>query len=556
MSKIHVTQIKRVLDDLYSGLIEIDPNKNDQDQKNIFYTQSLAAYAVRMLSNATIIESVDAVTDGFGDNGIDFIHIDNESKRLIIGQTKWTHEGQKSPELGDILKFIKGFNELINGEYDGFNKKIKDLSDEIEGLISDSQCKLIAAIVYSGSQPISKEIQKELDNLKQDYNDISEILEYKVIDLKKIYQSIPYIGQGFPITANLSINNYGKIEEPYKALYGKVDASEIYNLYQEFGEFLFEKNLRKFISDSNINESVQTTLVESPEKFWYFNNGITVLCNTLNGAPKGANSKSGIFTLEGINIVNGAQTVGNIFRAKERGADISKASVMIKVISLDECEDDIFADEITKSTNSQNRILSKDFITLDNVHKRLYKEIKLYNYKYLYKTGDIQDSNESSFSFETAAISLACANENIRYAMLAKTSVGKLWEDINKPPYSVLFNSKTTGLRVLRSVQISTLVEKELDKIGWVYGKLPQHSNRFILYMVFCYLPKNKFDDPDFQFNIYEESISKNFRSFFTSIKQLMDKLYPSAHIYHFFRNGSKCAYLKTEILKTIQNPF
>ncbi|MNW26286.1 AIPR protein [compost metagenome] len=556
MSKIHVTQVKRVLDELYSDLIEIDMNKNGHDQKSIFYTRSLAAYAVKMLSNATNIESVDSVTDGFGDNGIDFIHIDNESKRLIIGQSKWTHEGQKSPELGEILKFIKGFNDLINGELDSFNKEIKELSNDIEDLVSNTQCKLIAVIVYSGSQPISKEIYKELENLKGEYNNISEILDYKVIDLKKIYQSIPYVGQGLPINANLSINNYGKIEEPYIGLYGKVDASEIYNLYNEFGEFLFEKNLRKFITDSSINESVQATLVESPEKFWYFNNGITVLCNKLNGAPKGANSKSGTFTLEGINIVNGAQTVGNIFKAKERGADISKASVMIKVISLDECEDDIFADEITKSTNSQNRILTKDFITLDSVHKRLYKEMILYNYKYLYKTGDMKDSNESSFYFETAATSLACANDNIRYAMLAKTSVGKLWEDINKPPYSTLFNSKTTGLRVLRSVLVASLVEKELEKIEWMYGKLTQHSNRFMLHMVFCCLPKEKFDDPDFQFNVLEESISKNFKSFFTSVKHRMDILYPSAHIYHFFRNGSKCSHLKTDILNNIQNPF
>ncbi len=556
MSKIHVSQIQKVLKDLFEGKIDIDPQKSEKEQTDLFFTKSLAAYTVKMLSNASVDESIAAITDGFNDNGIDFIHIDHDTKQLLAGQSKWTYDGQKSPELGDILKTIKGFNDLLDCRFEKFNDNIRELGPEIESAISDTECTLLLAISYLGAQPISKEIIDSLNELKEKLNDISDVFDYKIINLSKIYQSISYVGQGLPINVNVNINNYGKIDEPFKALYGCVDAMEIFNWYNDYGTFLFEKNLRKFISDSNINNTVQSTLSNNPEKFWYFNNGITVLCNKITQAGKGANQKNnGTFSLEAINVVNGAQTCGNIYRAKMSGSNISNASVMVKIISLEDCENDIFANEITKYTNSQNKIENKDFVTLDAIHERLYKELRLSDIKYLYKTGDKLENGENGFSFEEAIIALACANDNIRYAMLSKTSVGKLWESVDRPPYTLLFNSKTTGLRVYRSTQILSLVQTKLSKLNW-YGTLSVHSNRFILHMVFRYIPVEKFDDPDFRFEQYLQSINNNFDNFFGTVKKEMDALYPNAHVYHFFRNGTKCAELKNKILQKGLRPF
>lgn len=556
MSKIHVSQIQKVFKDLFEGKIDIDPSKSEKEQADLFFTKSLAAYTVKMLSTATVDESISAITDGFNDNGIDFIHIDHDTKQFLVGQSKWTYEGQKSPELGDVLKTIRGFNDLLDCKFEKFNDNIKELKPLIESAISDTGCTLLLAISYSGAQPISQNIIDSLNELKEKLNDISEVFDYKVINLSKLYQSISYVGQGLPINVTVNIDNYGKIDEPYKALYGCVDAMEIFNWYNDYGTFLFEKNLRKFIFDSNINNTVQNTLLKYPEKFWYFNNGITVLCNKITQAGKGAHQKNiGTFALEAINVVNGAQTCGNIYRAHLSGSDISNASVMIKIISLEDCEDDVFANEITKYTNSQNKIENKDFVTLDVIHERLYKELRLSGIKYLYKTGDKLENDEEGFSFEDAIIALACANDSIRYAMLSKTSVGKLWESVDKPPYTLLFNSRTTGLRVYRSVQILFLVQTKLSKLNW-YGTLPIHSNRFILHMVFHYIPVDKFDDPDFKFEHYYQSITSNFDDFFRAVKKEMDALYPNAHIYHFFRNGAKCADLKNKVLQKITRPF
>lgn len=556
MSKIHVRQLESLLKEMYDGLIVVNSKLTEAQQRDQFCTRSLAAYSVRMISNCSKEESAQAITDGYNDNGIDFIHINPETKKLILGQSKWTHSGEKSPEYGDILKFIKGVEALIECNFEEFNKDIQKLSSDIENIVTDSECEIIIVIVYSGKQPISEVVKKELEKMKSTYNDINDVLDYQILDLKKLHDSIPYTGQGKPIEMSIKIHHFGKIDDPYRAVYGKVNALEISQWYSKFGEYLFDKNLRKSLSDSNINEQVQKTLIESPENFWYFNNGITLICNEITQVIKRAKQRDlGEFLLKGINIVNGAQTVSNIFKAQEKGADISDAYVMTKIISLEDAEDETFSSNITKYTNSQNRINSKDFITLDPIHKRLLKDLQLYGKHYAYKTGDIITNPDAGFTFETAAIALACSNDNLRYSMLSKTSVGKLWDDITKPPYTLLFNSKTTALRVLRSIDVFKCVEQQLAQFSW-YGTLSTHSNRFILHMVFQYMPVNKFDDPDLDFELHLKSISNNFKLIFESMKKTMDHLYPNAHVYHFFRNGGKCQALKDELLENLTDPF
>ena len=67
--------------------------------------------------------------------------------------------------------------------------------------------------------------------------------------------------------------------------------------------------------------------------------------------------------------------------------------------------------------------------------------------------------------------------------------VGKLWEDITKSPYTILFNAGTQALYMWRAVEIMRAVEMELKAFqSNNEGKsklIATHGNRFILHMVF-----------------------------------------------------------------------
>lgn len=79
------------------------------------------------------------------------------------------------------------------------------------------------------------------------------------------------------------------------------------------------------------------TLNNSPELFKYFNNGISILCDSINKtAFGGTNTDLGIFGCTNIQIVNGAQTVGTIGEFyKNPQQNSPNAEVFVKIISLE-----------------------------------------------------------------------------------------------------------------------------------------------------------------------------------------------------------------------------
>jgi hypothetical protein len=79
---------------------------------------------------------------------------------------------------------------------------------------------------------------------------------------------------------------------------------------------LFSQNLRKSLGTTGVNEQVADTANKEPEHFWYFNNGVTALCESVRKTARGATSRTyGNFTLMGVSVVNGAQTVASLSRA-------------------------------------------------------------------------------------------------------------------------------------------------------------------------------------------------------------------------------------------------
>jgi len=89
--------------------------------------------------------------------------------------------------------------------------------------------------------------------------------------------------------------------------------------YTEHGDRLFEQNIRKSLGLTRVNQELVDTLVTSPGDFWYYNNGITVLCDSTERYQASRATYSPIdLILKGASVVNGAQTVAAIHEAMQR----------------------------------------------------------------------------------------------------------------------------------------------------------------------------------------------------------------------------------------------
>jgi hypothetical protein len=490
MSKLHVNHIKAAVEKLFAGKVDIsDMSQKPQTEKEkVFLSRGLAAYALRVLASVDFDIAAKSITDGYDDNGIDAILFDRNEKILYLVQSKWFESGQGEPENGDVKKFVAGVRDLIETKLDRFNDKVKVKEAEIIEALSDANVKIRIAIAFTG-QSLSRHNKRDLDDLKKELNDPSDLVNYYVFSLKELHKSLTGSVDGKPIVLEVALSNWGQIDEPYKAYYGMVNAADVAHWWIDNRRRLFSENIRSFVGLTDINEGIVDTLKKEPQHFWYFNNGITVLCKTVEKKPLGGGDRTaGYFHCEGANVVNGAQTVGSIGNAFEDNTDkVTQAKVFVRLISLANCPDG-FGQRITKAANTQNRIEKRDFASLDPEQDRLKTELLLDGKHYHYTRSDeIVTPNESNCTLEEATVALACAAPNVDLAVQAKREVGRLWEDISQKPYTDIFNSGVTATKLWRAVQVmrdvnSFLKTKELDSTSRERS-IYIHANRFVLHL-------------------------------------------------------------------------
>jgi hypothetical protein len=319
---------------------------------------------------------------------------------------------------------------------------------------------------------------------------------------------------------------------------------------------LLAKNLRKFKGDTDVNLAIKRTLVSEPEKFWYFNNGITVLCERIRPKPKGGNNRDiKQFLFEGVSVVNGAQTVGVVTSTIAQGFPKAKhARVLVRFISLENCPPG-FGIEVTTATNTQNRIEVRDFASLDPNQERLSQELLMdLNKVYAYKSGDKTPSLPDGCTIEEATIALACAYPEVQLAAHVKRNISVLWEDINKPPYTKIFNSRLTANRLWKTVEVYRVVQAQLDQEQQTSDmkrkRAVVHGNRFILHRVFQQLPLEKFDVSSFDIASLSKNLTKITLHELNAVVSAITSEYQDMYLNTLFKSGSKCEELNKHLPK------
>jgi len=557
MSVLHVNHIKAKLAEIYKDKIDITDAKSDQDKENFFLTRSYAAYTLQVLANIEPDIAANSMTDSYDDNGIDAIYYDRKNKFLWLVQSKWIKSGNGEPESGEVSKFSNGIIDLIELQLDRFNSKIQTKEPEILEALEDPLVKLKIILTFTGKDGLSDHNQRIIDDLLKELNDPTELSTFHRFSLKQSHKSLVGIMEGQPIKADLILSNWGKVEEPYFAIYGTINGSDIANIWAENRGRLFSENIRDFIGFSEVNEDIIETIKSEPENFYFYNNGITALCQSINKKPLGGSDRSsGIFVAEDFKIVNGAQSVGTLGNAFEKIPEkVAETKIFIKVISLEDCPDG-FGLSVTKKTNTQNKIDKRDFVSLDPEQERIKIELALEGINYHYKRSDTTPkSDDLNFNVEEVMTGLACSLPSVDIAVQAKREVGKLWEDISKKPYTDIVNTTTTATKALRCVQISRettriLKAKELSSTGRNKSHYI-HSNRFVLHIVFEKIGQQVILDPNFDFDNFKAiNLNKIIVDVAEETKQIVDRLYTSSLVHQVYRNFTKCRDIKKEILK------
>ncbi|HEA18409.1 MAG TPA: hypothetical protein ENH88_18600 [Pseudoalteromonas prydzensis] len=558
MSTLTLNRIKNFLDKEFDGKIDLSnlsPNCSPEDKEKQFRSRALAAYSLSVEAFAEVDDAAESVTDGYGDNGIDAIYYDESRHNLWIVQSKFINKHNGGIDTGEIGKFTRGIKNLINAEFDKFNDKIKNRQDEILRALDDPSVKIQLLMAYTG-KGLSKENLEPINEFLKEQNDTEELVVFSDFNIDSAYKGLVTGINSTPINEDFLLSNWGYIEEPYQSYYGQIAGSDLAALWDKYGARLFTKNIRSFLGSSSVNDDIKNTIVNEPENFIYFNNGITILGESIKKKPQGGSAKNiGSFSCKGISVVNGAQTFGSIgLLSQNEDIDLSKINVFVKFISLEGSKEG-FGERITVATNTQNKVDKKDFVSLDKEQERIRNELRLENIEYHYKrTQEKIIPNDNNYTFEEVTFSLACLWPDVDYSTLVKKQSGKLWEDPQQEPYTSLFNTNISALKIMKSVKIFRYVSNEMGNRAIASSgrkrSINKYGNAFVTHIVCQTIPQKYWSETYHAYDeIFKSDLPLIVEGLIDKLHQLVEDEYPDSMIVYVLRNFTKCRNLKTLII-------
>lgn len=402
------------------GAIPSNLNLDDENQKRFgFY------YLV--LQNVLEIDNFSSMTDCITDQdfnaklfktphqdeGIDAVYIDEENKSINLFnfkyRPKWNVDKEQS--INETVITSKYLN-ILQTENNDLEGKLKDITDRvIEKNQSDEVWNTILYVVSNENKELN-ESNKELVNLRQVYGietkcigldtlvqlmslhpapvstkiivPVGAILTYSEdnISTEKSYVLCVRLTDLIRITCNdENLRNDTSLEDELKLFDTDIEMNVLY------------ENVRGFILKSKYNNNILKTLKNEPSRFYFYNNGLTIVAKDIIVDRINSNHKWKL-TIEDFQVINGGQTLRTIHKyAKEDKDNISKLSDACVQLRIIKVNDEDLKSKISEYTNSQNAISVIDLKSMRKEQIDLEDYLSGYDILYIRKSGNTGKEN-------------------------------------------------------------------------------------------------------------------------------------------------------------------
>lgn len=165
------------------------------------------------------------------------------------------------------------------------------------------------------------------------------------------------------------------------------DLAELCNKYisSSMGRnILFGQNLRDSLGEkkSKTYNAMVETIDNEPERFWNYNNGITIICEELDADKKEDNGIVDLIKIRNFSIINGAQTTSALgaylkeailSQNKQKIEQLKKVYVLVRIMQV---KNESLRGNISIYNNLQNPISSRDMVANNYEQNELHKKLK------------------------------------------------------------------------------------------------------------------------------------------------------------------------------------
>jgi hypothetical protein len=349
------------------------------------------AISILELSEDEALEAISV--DGANDKGIDLFYVDDDEGRIVIVQGKYSSQFNHTPKERDVSILESSLNWLANPEAlerEGKKELAQASRDYNEARTNGYGIELI--FLYAGKKAENIEKKIEVYNQNPDNIEKNRVSRHYHLDLltslwEENQGGRQRIEKGTIKPIGKTISLKGKFGE---ALLANVPCSEIVELYNQHHDRLFDRNVRLFLGarKGSVNAGLATTIKDPEDRgnFWAYNNGITIICDSIDVEDDGTVS------MTNFSIVNGCQTTVSLADNDGVSPDLM---VLVRCIAVSAS----IVDDVIRFTNSQNPIRSWDIASQDRTQRRLKTEFDGLKKPYIYLTrrGDKPSGNMKKY---------------------------------------------------------------------------------------------------------------------------------------------------------------
>jgi AIPR protein len=388
MEKVTKTDLKNEIADMRERF----PRLQDSD---LFVAWFLKAYVTEKEQ-----EGVASLVGGSHDKSLDAVYLDDPSKTVVIVQGKYHQKLNAALEhRADVTAFTQLGQTLSDRK--ALSAYLKDLDVAAAGKIETAVNRLRSRdyrlqLYYVTTGRCSHALASEANRIAR-HADIFTSID--IFDGKRVMRLLSdYLDGVAPPIPLLELEmesghaiKLGGILQRFDGATGieswvfPVNVRHIAKMYGQAGIRLFARNVRGFLSGSKINKNLEKTLESEPEFFWYYNNGITIICDS---AERSSRSGRNMIKVVNPQVINGQQTTRILH---QYGVRNSKPTVLVRVISVpretdqDSSRFENLVSKIVAATNWQNAISASDLMANDRTQIQIERNLRKFDYYYVGK---------------------------------------------------------------------------------------------------------------------------------------------------------------------------
>lgn len=159
--------------------------------------------------------------------------------------------------------------------------------------------------------------------------------------------------------------------DTYKSYLIVIPATILSSMYEKYGARLLEQNVRCFLqARGNVNKGIRSTIINEPQMFFAYNNGITATAQEVEIRQGDAGLE--VVRVKDLQIVNGGQTTASLFHTSRKDkASLTGIFVQMKLSVIDSEQSEIIVPRISEYANTQNRVNAADFFSNHPFHIRM-----------------------------------------------------------------------------------------------------------------------------------------------------------------------------------------